>query len=223
MLLLDDFGKNKLTNQRILELARLGKADRVAVFIDRNISQEEISELKNSQLALDLHLDLKHKIETGKIKEGPFQRIFTFVFKYFFGTNHPKDVTADWERQIEKFVTLFGQLPDGLNSHQHVHFFPPYFRVAITLCKKFDIPHVRFGKNGISKTNHLTEKIISLLWKINLKKFKQSGLNSCRSLVSLDWLKNPEKFIQENRAEEIEIICHPERDEEYEILKNLKK
>ena len=54
----DDFGLNQLANEKILELARSGKIDRVAVLADEGgLSASDIAELKIMGVKLDIHLD----------------------------------------------------------------------------------------------------------------------------------------------------------------------
>jgi predicted glycoside hydrolase/deacetylase ChbG (UPF0249 family) len=143
----DDFGASQKANDNILELVSLRKIDRVAVMMNGKFTDTEIEALLSSGVKLDIHLDAQQKIEQDrKLKAGVFGRIFKFLKNYVTGQNSPQKIGLIWERQIEDFRNRFGRYPDGLNSHQHIHFFPPYFKIALELCRKYDLEFMRFGK-----------------------------------------------------------------------------
>ena len=223
MLTVDDFGKNSITNQRILNLVKLKAIQRVAILIDGKISSKEVSLLKQSGVALDIHLTLEKLTGEEKSKQAPLSRVFFFNYNYLSGKYSTQKIQLRWLKQIETFKNIFGNFPDGLNSHEHIHFFPPYFKLALDLAQICNIPFIRFAGQGLVEKNSITAHILDILWKINFKNFQKSSLNSSCFLVSFDWLKNPEKFLIENKKNDIEIVCHPERDEEYELLKKLGK
>jgi predicted glycoside hydrolase/deacetylase ChbG (UPF0249 family) len=227
----DDFGVSKEANAAILNLAKIGKLDRVAVMMGGIISQEEIKALLDSGVKIDIHLHLfesefflKRKKERD---DGTVKRVSLFVISYLSGQYGTKRMREIWQKQIEEFRKTFGQYPDGINSHEHIHFFPPFFKIVCELLKKLSIPYYRLGKKGTSFDFVSASFILNILRKINLKRIKKSGLVSSPSLItsefliSFDWLKNfPLSDI--SKSGNIEIVFHPERDEEYEfIVKNL--
>ena len=217
----DDFGISQKANENILKLIELQKLDRISVMTDGLISPQEIAKLLASDVKLDVHLNLK-KIDlsaTRKNKEGVFSRLFYFLFLYFNGTLGAASAEVSWEEQVEKFETLFGKKPDGLNSHQHIHFFPAYLKILLKLCKKYNIGYLRFGKCCLRKNINLICFILNTLRLKNLKTFSQSGIATSDLLISLDWIKNIEKFSKEFPQKKTEIACHPERDLEFEIIK----
>ncbi|MDD5397019.1 MAG: hypothetical protein PHW24_03090, partial [Candidatus Moranbacteria bacterium] len=58
--------------------------------------------------------------------------------------------------------------------------------------------------------HNMVSHIMHYLRKINLKTFSQSGCVSTGSLISLDWIKNVDKFLDNPPEGTIEIVCHPE-------------
>ncbi len=213
----DDFGASEKANQRILELAKLGKIDRVAVMADGVFSQSDISNLLNSGIKLDVHLDLFGGInEQGK---SVAIRLVKFMLGWISSKGRSKNVAIDWERQIEKFKTILGKYPDGINSHQHIHFFPPYFKITLKLAKKYNIPYFRYGNFLIA------EKFSPVFWMLRFLRifiknsFASSGLKTSQYLVSFEWIKNPENFLK--NKENVELVCHPEKDGGFEEIKNL--
>lgn len=212
----DDFGKTQEGNARILELAQKGKLDRVAIMVNRNfLSAKDLAQIGACPVALDLHFEFPFQKKKSRsiVKRS-------FIFLYHHLTNR-KSITADWEEQIQKFISLFGKIPDGLNAHEHIHFFPPYFKVAINLCEKHKIPYLRFGKISIIKNHKAISHILFRLHKKNRSVFAASHLLSSDYLVSLDWIHHTEKFLQNLPGGRTEIVCHPQREKEYEIIEKL--
>lgn len=218
----DDFGANPRANKKIIKLIKNKKIDRVAIMIKREISKEEIKILKKSEVKLDLHLELFPN-EKAKPTGGILKRGFRFYFKYLRGDFYSSKIKQLWSEQIKDFEEIFGQKPDGLNSHEHVHLFPYFFKITCHLAKKNKIKYIRLGKNGQPFVNKIIRHILQRLYKKNKKIFnKFPTLQTSRYMLSLDWIiksKNPSRFLKP----ETEIVCHPGRKNEYLFLKNLEK
>jgi predicted glycoside hydrolase/deacetylase ChbG (UPF0249 family) len=211
----DDFGISVEANANILYLAKNRKIDRVAVMLTAvEISAKNTVELKKLGLKLDIHLDMP---ASGKGR-GIFRRSFMFLYHHL---KNGREMEKEWEGQIKKFQEIFGKNPDGLNSHQYVHFFPPYFKIAVKLCKKYDIHYLRFGTVGIIKKRKSVSQILSQLRQKNARFFRASDLQSSDYLASLDWFRNVDKFLNNLPDGKTELICHPERKEEYDLIKRL--
>jgi predicted glycoside hydrolase/deacetylase ChbG (UPF0249 family) len=212
----DDFGKTREGNAGILRLAQKGKLDRVAVMVNRPyLSAKDLAKIKACPVALDLHLEFPFQ---KKKSRSIIKRSFLFLYHHL--TNQ-KSIAADWEKQIQKFISLFGKVPDGLNAHEHIHFFPPYFKVAIKLCEKYKIPYLRFGKVSIIKNHKVISHILWRLHKKNRLAFAASHLLSSDYLVSLDWLHRIEKFLKNLPDGQTEIVCHPRRERECALIEKL--
>lgn len=213
----DDFGISLRANERILSLVQKGKIDRVGILANGTISQEEISVLISSNISLDIHLELNDlKSSRRRLREGVFKRSVQFIFKYLNGRVSAGVAEIEWEKQIKKFREIFARNPHGINSHEHLHFFPAYFKIAARLSQKFQIPYLRFGNNGLLKAKNGIGQILKHFH----KKDSQLAANfeSSEYLVSLDWIKNIESFLLKLPRGKIEIVCHPEREIEFEII-----
>ncbi len=216
----DDFGISQLANNNILTLAEAEKLDRVAIMIDGVFSSAEIVRLKKTGVKLDIHLDSTHATSSKhRLKEGVLLRAIMFFSKHLLDHLNSRSKKTQWEKQLEKFHSLFGQHPDGLNSHQHIHFFPAYFKIITSLAQKNNIFFIRFGKIGLIKSNNKIYHILHQLRKIDNKKFISSSLDSSDYMASLDWIKDIPKFLTSLPAGTTEIVCHPERPEEFELIK----
>lgn len=225
----DDFGMNEKANENILQLVRLGKIDRVSVLIEGILKEDEILEILESGVKIDLHLSLEkmEKLNGKKNKrKNVFRRVLKFVSEYFSGNFGKLRVWKDWNGQVLLFEKIFARLPDGINSHEHLHFFPPYFRIISRLARKHQIKYLRFGSSGIirsRKADSLAAFILDRLWKMNSRYFKRNRVFTSDFLLSFDWIKKPSEFLDLISDEvKVELVFHPERSKENSfILRNL--
>jgi predicted glycoside hydrolase/deacetylase ChbG (UPF0249 family) len=223
----DDFGKSELADKNILKLAEAGKLDRISVMIEGDFSKEEIKRLCSSGVKLDIHFELIwQKRRRNLLKDNTLRQGVVFLVNYLWGDwpvpEHPRSgalsVKREWKEQIEKFRKVFGRMPDGMSSHEHAHYFPVYFRIALDLAKKYDINSIRFGKKGfLGKQNSVNLILKNMRW-LNKKEFFRSKISSFDYFVSLDWIKDFDEFLKNIPEGEIEISCHPERKEEMEVI-----
>lgn len=218
----DDFGKNALTNRNVIKLARKRRIDRVSVMMLGKWDTEHIQELLHLPVLLDIHLELPRLLKSKRHRrQKVLLRALNFLFSIISGKYTDKTVRRAWEEQIEKFRLTFGRYPDGLNTHEHVHFYPRYFRILLELARKHSVSFVRFGSKGIITKNSLISFILRILRMINLKAFRRSGTISSDWMISLDWNKKFEDLRKISRGNDtIDVICHPERKSEFEFLKS---
>jgi predicted glycoside hydrolase/deacetylase ChbG (UPF0249 family) len=215
----DDYGIRQ-TAEPILRLASEGKVDRVAVLI-HYVSSEQAEALKETGVKIDLHLELIGLLKRGeKAHENFLVRSINFCFRYVFGLLTMKKVETEWRDQIERFQELFGRLPEGLNSHEYIHCFPPFFRVFIKLATEYEITYVRFGDKGILAGAHKTfiSSILSFFWKRTRACYAKTHLTTSNYLVSLDWLTDFQSFSKQLPKGSIEIVVHLEREEDYRTI-----
>jgi predicted glycoside hydrolase/deacetylase ChbG (UPF0249 family) len=232
----DDFGISEKANRAILELAKEKKIDRASVMIGGKITKEEAGGLLESGVKIDIHLHfLKKNFFTDREKEpegGIVKRITVFLADFLIGVYSSAKIKIIWKNQIEEFKKIFGKYPDGINSHEHIHFFPPLFKTALKIKNELGISYIRLGKldyfQKFGKISYVLNKLRRINFRRNLIFFTPLGiarshpfeLNTSDFLVSFDWIKNEEKFF-ENILEDtqIELVFHPERDREYKFLK----
>ena len=215
----DDFGISPLANENILALAEAGKLDRVAVMTNGSFTDLEIERLKKTSVKLDIHLDLASEISAKrKLKDGILVRGLKFTFAYLSDHLNANSKEQHWEKQLKDFHTIIGKYPDGINSHQHIHFFPAYFKIILRLAQKNNIIFVRFGRKGLVLRNNKVHHILYWLRKKDARSFRASKLDSTDHMISLDWISDIQKFINRLPAGTTEIVCHPERQEEFELM-----
>ncbi|MDD5490140.1 MAG: ChbG/HpnK family deacetylase, partial [Candidatus Moranbacteria bacterium] len=160
------------------------------------------------------------------LRDNTFRQGIVFLVNYLWGDwpvpEHPRSGTAsvkrEWKEQIEKFRRVFGRTPDGISSHEHVHYFPPYFSIALGLANHYKIPFIRFGKKGFAGEKNSVYLILKIMRWINRKKFFRSDISSSDYFTSLDWVGNKRNFLRKIPNGKIEIACHPEREDEMEMI-----
>jgi len=215
----DDFGISEKANASIMKFAKAGKLDRVAVIPHGIFTGREIEELINSRVKIDAHLNITEDISgKRKMKESVAKGILTFLVSLFMGRINKKKTRDLWERDIKIFKEKLKRNPDGINSHQYVHFSSKYLKIALDLMERYKINFIRFGKKSLLGDKSKVKNILSILRRKNKKIFFESGQDSTDYLVSLDWIKNPDSFFQSIPKGTVELVCHPEREEEFEII-----
>lgn len=223
----DDFGISQLASENILKLAKAGKLDRVEVMMSRNITPEIARELLASGVKIDIHLHLLEEkilnfwqdhprvVETGAIK-----RISLFLYHLLFGDTRPRMVQKKWDSQILEFKKIFGKDPDGISSHEHIHFFPFYFKIIAEIYSQNNLSYIRLGKESFFGLNKIS-LILNQLRKLNLRLLEKNEIQSSDLMLSFDWLcdNNIDQIfsrIPQNKT--VEIVFHPEKEKEFEFL-----
>lgn len=220
----DDFGVSAEATSNILELARLGKLDRVEIMINDQLKKTDALELKKTGVKLDIHLHLidyhsDYWRGNRNLNRGALERIVIFIVR-LFGKNSSKKVAKYWEDQIENFKEIFGEYPSGAGSHEHIHYFTPYFKIMLSLCEKYQIGYIRFGTENFNHPS-LIGKIINWLRRKDLKYFQETKFKTSEYMLSFDWFDNLKFLSQLAEEKQAEVVFHPERINEMLFLKNL--
>ncbi|NTW13963.1 MAG: ChbG/HpnK family deacetylase [Candidatus Moranbacteria bacterium] len=216
----DDYGIRD-SAEYILQLVKQGKLDRVSVLVNY-VSHGEAQALLETGVKIDLHLELIKLIRTGeKLKESAATRGMNFVVRYLLGFVTTQKVEEEWRFQIERFRDVFGRLPDGLNSHEHLHYFPRFFPVFMKLAREYGISYVRFGRKSIRSEFNRTpvSKILSMFWNVNRKRYLESDPDTSELFVSYDWLDDFNEITEllSENEKPIEVAVHPERKDEFVV------
>lgn len=215
----DDFGISEKANRNILELVKLEKINRVAIMTNGILLQKDVDALLYSQVKLDVHLNITEKFKgERKLKEGIIKRSALFLARYIGGQISASIVEKEWGEQIKKFKEIIGKYPDGINSHQHIHYYPSYFKAVAELAKKYSVNFIRCGKKGFLGKMNGVKQILAVFRKNDTKYLAKNNIESSDYLVSFDWIKDFDKFLNKLPKGSTEITFHPERDEEFETI-----
>lgn len=164
----DDFGFSKGINKGILDSINRGVLTSASVMVNRSAALEAKALLKFKNISVGLHLDLT--------EESPFQRWSKYLQIL---TWSKKKLKYEFDKQIDKFVSIMGKLPDHIDSHHHIHWLTGFKSVILDFSKKNKIPvrcanatfEMGFYGRSFSKWNDsqkvTPERLISVI-----KKFK---------------------------------------------------
>ena len=146
----DDYGYFSCVSRGILDAGRDGIVTATGVFANSPLLDEHLSWLSShDRLDLGVHLNVTYgtpmSVAMAKILErygGRFPGKFSMIRGMLTGFIRSEDVKSEWRAQIE---CLLGKgLPlRFLNSHEHIHMFPPLFRLLQDLAVEYDVPHIR--------------------------------------------------------------------------------
>jgi len=220
----DDYGIRG-ASAPILRLAREGVVDRVAV-LAHFVSAEDVLALKETGVSIDIHLELIRLLGRGESEGDSFlKRSGNFLWHVVRGDLAPRLVREEWYSQIELFREKFGRLPDGVNSHEHIHFFSPFFSSFLRVADEYGIEYVRFGSRGIlgDIRFHAARSVLSCLHGLNRLLWREELRLTSEYLVSVDWIDDMRHFIRHLPEGRTEVVAHPERPHETKFLRALKR
>lgn len=126
----DDFGFSPAVSDGILTLVQEGRLSAVSCMAASPHFSAAAEKLKPfaDRVDIGLHLvltDLKPlSTMPGLVLDGHLPSMKFLVKKSISGTLPKLEVAAELERQIDVFVETFGQAPDFIDGHHHVHQLP---------------------------------------------------------------------------------------------------
>lgn len=206
---LDDFGMNTFVNERILGVTTHSRVARVAVMTEGTLPEAACQALLQSGKKIDIHLELPVVLGERNLHGNILDRSFRFLKAVLVGDLRPEKVEASWRQQLKHFQELFGRNPDGINSHEHTHFFPLFFGLTLRIAKEYNIPFVRMGRK-ISWCAHLVSWVLNIL-RLGNQAVIGRPKNTSTRLFSFDWGIHPNELMKQ----ENEVLYHIERDEEW--------
>lgn len=150
----DDFGLHDSVNRGILRLAEEGLVDRVSVMAHPDAALGDLKALAGTGVEVGIHLVFVDERPVRKDllspilgPEGTFPRTYAGLFglmlrKPRLGQMLAQEATAQMDRLMAAGVRI-----SHVNSHQHVHLFPPIWRELKEEFRIWDLP-VRAAKRA---------------------------------------------------------------------------
>ncbi|MGI6362361.1 MAG: carbohydrate deacetylase [Bacillota bacterium] len=142
----DDFGLTPGINQAVMRAHREGILTSATLMAGGLAWQEAVAlAAKTPTLGVGVHLTitaLKPVLPPERVPSlvdaaGNFRRQFWRVLVW-----NNKEVEAEWRAQIQRLLEA-GLEPTHLDSHHHIHLWPPLLAIACRLAREFGIPAVR--------------------------------------------------------------------------------
>jgi predicted glycoside hydrolase/deacetylase ChbG (UPF0249 family) len=132
------------------------------------------------------------------------------------------DVRVEWQSQIEQCLA-HGLRPRFLNSHEHMHMWPPLFALIQELAAQYAIAHVRYPVGEVprrwSAGAVARNAVIHALGWLNRRRRSNASI-PCLGVgesgrLSFDYLRRLVSVLERGRV--YELLCHPGYDDPDEI------
>jgi predicted glycoside hydrolase/deacetylase ChbG (UPF0249 family) len=131
----DDYGISHSVNTAIRDLVLQGRINATSVMVVApSFKRSEALSLAilnagTQRVAIGLHLTLTAPFKPlstgyGPLRKGAFLPLKSTLQAAMLRMLRPKKVADEVAAQIEAFEAAFGQRPDFIDGHQHVHLFP---------------------------------------------------------------------------------------------------
>jgi chitin disaccharide deacetylase len=157
----DDFGLAPAVNAAVVQLCRQGIVRSASLLVTGPAAEEAIALARERpELGVGLHLALVHERPAslprstpdlrgpeGKLLLGYGPFMMAWWKATFAGRQLIKQVHAEATAQINMMVSA-GLPPTHLDSHQHLHQWPPIFNLCVELCRQHSIPFLRVPRLG---------------------------------------------------------------------------
>jgi predicted glycoside hydrolase/deacetylase ChbG (UPF0249 family) len=128
----DDFGYNTAVSSGIINLLNIGTVNATSCMVNMPACQAEMSRLKvevTTKVDVGLHLNFTEGKSltnctalTGT--DNNFTNLNSALIKSHLKLLNYDDIYREIKTQIELFKQYYGQKPDFIDGHQHVHQFP---------------------------------------------------------------------------------------------------
>ena len=151
MVVPDDYGRSPKINQAIISAAQAGIVQIVSI-LPNWVSLSQINQLKlqAGPIRYSTHLNVVEGKPVSPLKQvrslvnsrGNFWPLPIFLARLFFNLIDLSQLKFEFSQQIIRLSSLGAKLTH-LNSHQHVHLFPPIWDLSLQLTRRFNITHLR--------------------------------------------------------------------------------
>lgn len=141
----DDFGRSRMIDEGILELAGMGHVTAVSVMVAERRSPVTAHRLAMiDDIDIGLHITLSDGVALATLgahgMADPLPDIDDLTVRAFVGKLSLPDIRIEVEAQFKRFQQIFGRPPDFVDSHQHAHILPGIRRVVLSATQRY-APH----------------------------------------------------------------------------------
>ena len=172
----DDFGLTTKINEAVLRAHRNGTLTSATLMANGLAVKEAVEiAMDNPKLGVGIHLNL-----TVLKPILPYKEVTSLINSQgFFNKAHWKlpfkkgrQARDEWEAQINKLLDM-GLKPTHLDSHHHIHLYPPFTKIILDLARHYGIPCIRlinprsieFMYIGGLFNGFMTKEILTRSWK----------------------------------------------------------
>jgi len=219
----DDYGYFQCVSRGIITAAKAGALSATGIMANSSRLQQCIELLEDSKnLDIGIHLNITHgepltsaMSHALQANNGKFTNKFTTLRAILSRKIPISTIIDEWRAQIlcciDNNITI-----RFINSHEHLHMFPPLFRETIKLAQEFNIPHIRFSTaewRGTATVGSLVRNILMqgmTIMDLNAipadRIIPLLGMNESGKL-SADYLKKVLPTLKSGYV--YELMCHP--------------
>ncbi len=125
----DDFGFSRGVNNGILDSLENGILTSTSVMVNRPRAAEAKALANLKGISVGLHLDLT--------EENPIERWSKLLYILTWPEQKIRD---EFEKQVDRFNSIVGRIPDHIDSHHHIHWLTGFRHVVKEFGKENNIP-----------------------------------------------------------------------------------
>lgn len=223
----DDFGRSRMIDEGILELARMGHVTAVSVMVAERRSPVTAHRLAMiDDIDIGLHITLSDGVALATLgAHGMADRlpdIDDLTVRAFVGKLSLTDIGIEVEAQFKRFQQIFGRAPDFVDSHQHAHILPGIRRVVLSATQRH-APHAWIRTCESSLLRSVMRGVdFGRAWRSSLlsaglrKQAHQLGLRTNDDFAGLydfqaflDYEDKFPRFLDHSHGRNHLVICHP--------------
>ena len=141
----DDFGMTEGVTKGIIDCHADGVLTSTTLIVNAPYTEFALAEAKKyPALGVGIHLNITYGrplvagAKSFTDEDGNFWQYPDYQRQKI--SADPKELYAEWQAQIERFIALAGKLPTHIDSHHHVHCQPQHQTVVMQLAKEYDLP-----------------------------------------------------------------------------------
>ncbi|MFN0112697.1 MAG: carbohydrate deacetylase [Blastocatellia bacterium] len=203
----DDYGRCAEVNDAVEELIEAKRLRDVSVLANGQLADSAINFLQSKpHVSAGIHLNAVEgrpvsataEIELLTDKDGEFAGLSELMLRWI---KRPlavsRAVEIEWRAQLEKLLEARLSLSHA-DSHQHLHAFPPAWRIAVKLCREYKIAGLRlprernnlpkrragaFALNSSLRISRLLSSSLGLHHNDHLLGFKRAGAYELATLL----------------------------------------
>ncbi|MDE2594398.1 MAG: ChbG/HpnK family deacetylase [Burkholderiales bacterium] len=242
----DDFGLHAGVNQAVLDLLGQRRISAVSCLVDGETWARDAAALKvaayasepaggagqtGRQADIGLHLNLTECLDPVAQAAWPSQPLGALIQAAYWRRLDPAALRIEIARQWDRFVAVWGQAPDFVDGHQHVHQLPQVREALMAVLdsrlaagaarpwlRRCRAPGWRAIWQGISVADTLKAHIISVLGSAALARLARArGLRTTEHLLGVypfdadapAYLSRWQGWLQLARPQGDLLMCHP--------------
>ncbi|HEX3692043.1 MAG TPA: ChbG/HpnK family deacetylase [Solirubrobacteraceae bacterium] len=217
----DDFGGNRLANERIVECFAIGAITSATAMVYMDHSEQAAEMARERDLAVGLHLNLTQPFEADAVPEEVRRRQLRVSahlarrrHRYMFDPALFGEVRRCIEDQLRRFVEIFERQPTHLDGHNHGHLSPTAL-MALPRGVAVRTAESEVGAGPIGKL------VRTARHRLITRRQQTTDYFFAISRLQPERLRSPagdEPLLELARTATVEIMAHPDRDGDYRLL-----